>query len=85
MIDTSRRSFLRAALFVAAAPIIVRASSLMPVRALREYDVADFIVPDTEFVTEISLCRGIERYSFGIAEWRSAFGPGGVLNELPRL
>lgn len=30
-----RRQFLRAALFVAAAPVIVRASSLMPVRAPR--------------------------------------------------
>lgn len=77
MID--RRSFLRAALFVAAAPIIVRASSLMPVRAL----TADVL--DTEFVTEILLWKGIERYSFGIAEWRSSFGSGGVWNELPRL
>jgi hypothetical protein len=34
VLDTSRRSFLRAALWVAAAPVIVRASSLMPVRAL---------------------------------------------------
>lgn len=33
MID--RRKFLRAALFVAAAPVIVKASSLMPIRAPR--------------------------------------------------
>lgn len=33
MID--RRKFLRAALFVAAAPVIVKASSLMPIRAAR--------------------------------------------------
>lgn len=36
MID--RRKFLRAALFVAAAPMIVKASSLMKVRALPTYD-----------------------------------------------
>lgn len=30
-----RRKFLRAALFVAAAPVIVKASSLMPIRAER--------------------------------------------------
>lgn len=32
MLDSSRRQFLRAALFVAAAPVIVRASSLMDLR-----------------------------------------------------
>lgn len=35
MIDLNRRKFLRAALFVAAAPVIVKASSLMPIRAPR--------------------------------------------------
>ena len=33
-LDVNRRSLIRAALFVAAAPAIVRISSLMPVRAL---------------------------------------------------
>lgn len=48
MIGLRRRQFLRAALFIAAAPIIVRASSIMPVRQLTTNIPAwvDYELPD---------------------------------------
>lgn len=53
----TRRSFLG---FLAAAPFVVKASSLMPVRAL-------FVVPDmaVDFTTENLSVSAMERYSVG--------------------
>lgn len=53
MLAASRRQFLRGALFVAAAPIIVKAANIMPVRAPALYRpiVGAYHDPLTQMVT----------------------------------
>ena len=79
----SRRNFLRGCAVLLAAPAIVRASSLMPVRVPRvDWGVAlnsmahphnDVFVPD-DFSTDSFIVVAHERYAVQSIDWRCIFG-----------
>lgn len=75
-----RRSLLRAALFVAAAPIIVRASSLMPVRAF----AAPALSADEWFIWHLRQAVDVTRRAIETNLMTPQFA-GIAWDELPRL
>lgn len=57
MIKTNRRELLRGLLFVAAAPAIVRIASIMPVRAIPEFDFRRMLYRYSDYVIEGIACN----------------------------
>lgn len=66
----TRRGFLAGLGALLAAPAIVRASSLMPVKML----AIDYDITDTGFTTENLIIRGYERFLIGWYDPSAVFG-----------
>lgn len=75
-----RRRFLRAALFVAAAPIIVKAANIMPVRALAVPKYPRLIGTAEDPITHVVTVFGTDEYglattiTFPLSEYLDAAG-----------
>lgn len=77
--EIDRRKFLRAALFVAAAPVIVRAASLMPVRVRRisvgnpYSEFVRLLNEQNEILDDLPWIEGNQMISLPTATWRRIY------------